>query len=497
MNKPTPFTDEYLRQVYEDAPLLRDINEAYKDLSLYGYLEHLKIAYTDRNEPGIDPVIESAVRDYATALIGEKDTESCIEVLRRTGFFHTADHHVVNFHAMSFQGNLLFEYLINMSFESAAVPFFSCSSISMSNAFYPRGIIIYDTPEGSQRSIPLFPYRMRKVTVSQTKPFTADMLEKAASEISRLRSSGGMSDEAARAALEIIDNAYSDSDVLKCQTYGQQITLTNRILSERYFTDRSSRQIFLELEEVSMRVICHDLEDEESFLYKTLFNGAVLDLIRENLDGVSGCWTGDLGGTFLFWGVDEKKRLYRLNGEFEQSGLIASIRFYGTDLDGNEHSFSLDRSSLIEALRSYQLIPGLFVTFFALAIARDVTLWGGCYQGRYVRSMCQGIRDAWQKAVTDIDGRTLDWLYSFDKKRFPYLTGPLYLFEKNSASYHPLGSVEMWVDPISRKEYRQKLDISFTDAQKLGLYCFYPDSIPPHKRADDWWNHVSTELLPR
>lgn len=497
MNKPTPFTDEYLQQVYEDAPLLRDINEAYKDLSLYGYLEHLKIAYTDRNEPGIDPVIESAVRDYATALIGKKDTDSCIEVLRRTGLFHTADHHVVNFHAMSFQGNLLYEHLINMSFEPDAVPFFSCSSINMYNALYPRGMIIYDTPDGYPCNIPLFPYRMRKVAVSKAAPFTSDMLCKMASEIRRCRSSGCIGDESSLAALEIIDNVYSDKDVQNCQSYGQQITLTNRILSERYFSDRSSRQIFLELEEVSMRVICHDLEDEESFLYKTLFNGAVLDLIRENLDGVSGCWTGDLGGTFLFWGVDEKKRLYRLNGEFEQSGLIASIRFYGTDLDGNEHSFSLDRSSLIEALRSYQLIPGLFATFFALAIARNVSLLGGCYQGRYVRSMCQGIRDAWQKAVPDIDGRTRDWLTGFEKKRFLYLTGPLSLFEKKNSSYHPLGGVEMWSNPISRREYLQKLDISFTDAQKLGLYCFYPDSIPPHKRANDWWNHVSTELLPR
>ena len=93
--------------------------------------------------------------------------------------------------------------------------------------------------------------------------------------------------------------------------------------------------------------------------------------------------------------------------------------------------------------------------------------------------------------------RTRDWLTSFEKKRFLYLTGPLYLFEKKNSSYHPLGGVEMWSNPISRREYLQKLDISFTDAQKLGLYCFYPDSIPPHKRANDWWNHVSMELLPR
>lgn len=484
-----------MNRVCQDAPLLKAVNNEYQDMPLSGYLQFLKEEYCGRKAAPLDPVIEKAVADYATELIGGEETKECIRILKLTGLLYTANHHVVNFHPMTVQGNILFEYLISLLTDTQVVPVFSCSTIPMSNAFYPRGLLIYDTLDGEECKVPVFPYRMRKVSVSHAPVFTKEMLLETGKTIHRYELSGKLSASAAGMAQTILEKVYAGDHLKNCERYGTQVTMANRVLSEGYWRDRKSHHVFLELEEVSRRVICHDLQNDDSILNKLLWNKKLLTSLEKNLNGVSGCWSGETGGTFLFWGIDSKGRAFRLSGLAAKEARPGRLSLKGTDLDGKSHCFFMNRYELSDALMQRKLLPGLFLTFFSLGIARKNVLVGGCLQGEYVRQMCDGVRKSWMEAAPETSGEQLSWLHSLELKRFPYLCGPLFLTAPGKGSHHPLSSVEISEDPLSFAGIKERLEISFLKAQQIGLYCFYPDSVPVHQRADNWWERISEELF--
>jgi len=496
-NKSEFYTDKYMHQVYEDAPGLELINNTFNNMSIDEYLMHLKEMYVDNGSFTLDKDIEEAITDYATDIIGYDNTMACIDVLRKIPLLHTADHHTVNFHAMTLQSNLLYERLLNMCIDTNIIPILSCNNIDMSNAFYPRGIIIYDTNTSRTVEIPIFPYKMRKVSISHAKPYTRDMLDRTVSTLDKHKTNGSINSDIYNTTLEIIEKVYSNSDVLACNRYGEQIILANSLLSQKYHTAKNVTHIFLELEEIASRLICHDLCDDNSILNRMLWNKAILESLRKNLDGVSGCWNSMNGGTFLFWGIDDKGRRYRLLGETDNtsgSGINRLI-LAGKDLDGNIRRFELDRETLISALESRRLLPGLFMTFFTLGIVRHTCLIGGCYQGEYLTKMCDGIKKSWTDNRSFIDEDVSEFLSALDEKKFPYICGSLYLMGTNNGTYYPYGSVEMWNSPCNTSKFNKAVNISFNRAQKLGLYCFYPDSVPPSLREDNWWENICKELF--
>ena len=488
-------TLRYMQQVYKDAPLLKALNEAYKNLSLEDYLQYFKKTYIERTPDKLDPVIEKAIADYSKELIGEEDTKACINVLRTLRAFHTANHHAIAFYPMSVQGDLLYEYLVRSCMETDVIPFFSCTTVTMRNAFYPRGMLMHDTVDGRECAIPVHPFKMRQVSVSHAAPFTDIMLDRAIGLIYDQRKKKRISHSTADTALKIIDEVYKNRCVINCSRYADQVTLANSILSRGYWSTKQSRHIFLDLEEISGRVICHDLMDEDSILNKMLWNGRVMNALKRCLDGVSGCWSSTGAGTFLFWGVDHLGREYRLTADVESKKLLDKLILLGTDHDGNEHRFVLNRQSLIELLSAKKLLPGLFMSYFSLAMVRDICPIGGCFQGDYLRRMCNGLKETWKNAEECIDEEIHLWLNRLDSKSFPYLCGPLFLTKTEAGCHFPLSSVELWEHPISYSDFKKSLEITFEKAHRIGLYCFYPMTVPARLREDDWWNNIVRELF--
>ncbi len=488
------YTKECMRKVYKAAPLLAKINNTYSHITLAEYLQLIKENYIKKNNSGLDSDIESAIQDYAENLVGSKDTAECIRVLKMTGLLYTANHHVINFHPMSVQGNLLYEYLISLCTDTDVVPTFSCSTIPMTNAFYPRGMIVCDTAIGRECNIPVFPHKMKRVSISHAPVFTSEMLSRTADTIRRYRISRRICAETADTLQSILENVYAEVAKKNSKRYGEQIILANSILSSGYRTDKSCRHIFLELEEVAWRVLCRDLAKEGSMLNRLLWVPERLNALAHFLEGVSGCWSGLKGGTFLFWGIDKKNRAFRLSNESGQKS-PGSLVLTGRDFDGEMHTFNLDRFTLSEALKERRLLPGNFLSFFSLGIARKSCLVGGCFQGEYLKQMINGVRRAF-KDVPFVPGEEKFLpLYLPDQDRFPYLCGPLFLTGANESSYYPLSSVELWRRPLSFEELKKGLNIPFVKAQQVGLYCFYPILVPKDLRDDDWWNRISKELL--
>ena len=109
--------------------------------------------------------------------------------------------------------------------------------------------------------------------------------------------------------------------------------------------------------------------------------------------------------------------------------------------------------------------------------------------------MCDGIKKSWTDNQSFIDEDVSEFLSALDEKKFPYICGSLYLMGTNNGTYYPYGSAEMWNNPCNTTGFNEAVNISFIRAQKLGLYCFYPDSVPPSLREDNWWENICKELF--
>lgn len=105
-------------------------------------------------------------------------------------------------------------------------------------------------------------------------------------------------------------------------------------------------------------------------------------LLRE-LDGVSGCWTGNTGGTHFFWGLDRRAALFPLR--LRESAGAAALA--GQNSLGEAVTVPLTPRALTERLRDGSLLPGLFLCFLEAHFLRDFTVFGGFYQPAYLAEM--------------------------------------------------------------------------------------------------------------
>lgn len=66
------------------------------------------------------------------------------------------------------------------------------------------------------------------------------------------------------------------------------------------------------METLTARLLERDLRMEDALTCQMLFRQELRASLLRELNGVSGCWTGDAGGTHFFWGLDRRTVLFPL-----------------------------------------------------------------------------------------------------------------------------------------------------------------------------------------
>lgn len=200
-------------------------------------------------------------------------------------------------------------------------------------------------------------------------------------------------------AAEMLTDIYLHPSVLRRETFRDQMSAANALLWTR-LTSRDLRLpplASLEFQHLCGILVAGDIQRPGTLVHDLLLEPELTKAIFHTLNGARACWSmgGDIPprGSFLFWGLDEKGRGIALYPDPECRTLFAPRR--------PDMRLELESRSLKNALLSRRLLPTLYLSFAAAALARGLSCAGGVFQYAYLPRMAEGTAEALRRCGDD------------------------------------------------------------------------------------------------
>lgn len=430
----------------------------------------------------------------AARLLGAKTGRALARALEESFVVTTANHHGLDTHPEFLQGVIVFalDRLLDAANPAGVVPVLSTGEVPMSNMAFPQGIFL-GRPKAEASTayhrFSLFKPKSRKTLVSLQAPFTADDVTCAGKSLAA-RPFLPFEREILRV---LLDEICGQEAVLGQASYADQATVFNALLWPRLFGDAIKPPHLVELDkaELARKLIIKDLSDEHSLIHALLFQPKIRRALLAALSGTLGCWrcqAGDMNiwsepvqGTVLFWGVDDQGRAFGL-GLAEDGHLVSKAQ--------PQFRLSLNPADLSAALERKRILPGLYLSFAAIAIARGLVCCGGAYQTGYLAEMrsrtAAALHSAGESALAQCIGAPAP---------APMTTGlmPLrFCAEGEGRSPYPAGPVEILAAGGLTPAHLEALaGVPAHEAFALYLAYQYEDIIAPGKRIPGWLTHLA------
>lgn len=447
--------NENIAELSRKYPAAAELLARHGDTTLRAYLGQLR----HRPSPDILPSEDllEAVQDYFTPFFGAKTAKECAAILRRSRCMTTANHHHPAFEYMTVQDTILCDQWLRLQGEQGAVvPVMACANLNLTSTLYPRGMVVYDCtlPEGRLR-LPLYSWRLRRPCVAAIGGIVPEMvdnvLKRLPQEVRQGSITARMGDTLERFCREVL----LSEEVQRYDTLREQTTVINDMISQRYFTDRRPRYIWMPMETITARLLARDLRREGGILHQMLFREGLRTALLRELDGVAGCWEGNTGGTHFFWGLDSRGIRFPLR-LWEEAGktVLASCSSLGEDV-----RVPFTPRALAEGMREQTLLPGMFLCFLEMHFLRDFTVFGGYYQPTYLAQMRRGM----VQAMRELGGFDEEAAV-IETKRSDMTLGLIYLLRSHGAGSFPVSTAELMERPVSTAEIEERLEMPVSEA---------------------------------
>lgn len=447
--------NEHIAELSRKYPAAAELLARHGDKTLRAYLGQLR----HRPSPDILPSEDllEAVQDYFTPFFGAKTAKECAAILRRSRCMTTANHHHPAFEYMTVQDTILCDQWLRLQGETGeVVPVVACANLSLTSTLYPRGMVVYDCtlPEGRLR-LPLYSWKLRRPCVAAIGGIVPEMvdnvLKRLPQEVRQGSITARMGDTLERFCREVL----LSEEVQRYDTLREQTTVINDMISQRYFTDRRPRYIWMPMETITARLLARDLRREGGILHQMLFREGLRTALLRELDGVAGCWEGNTGGTHFFWGLDSRGIRFPLR-LWEEAGktVLAGCSSLGEDV-----RVPFTPRALAEGMREQTLLPGMFLCFLEMYFLRDFTVFGGYYQPTYLAQMRRGM----VRAMRELGGFDEEAAV-IEAKRSDMTLGLIYLLRSHGAGLFPVSTAELMERPVSTAEIEEKLEMPVSEA---------------------------------
>lgn len=447
--------NEHIAELSQKYPAAAELLARHGDKTLRAYLGQLR----HRPSPDILPSEDllAAVQDYFTPFFGAKTAKECAAILRRSRCMTTANHHHPAFEYMTVQDTILCDQWLRLQGETGeVVPVVACANLSLTSTLYPRGMVVYDCtlPEGRLR-LPLYSWKLRRPCVAAIGGIVPEMvdnvLKRLPQEVRQGSITARMGDTLERFCREVL----LSEEVQRYDTLREQTTVINDMISQRYFTDRRPRYIWMPMETITARLLARDLRREGGILHQMLFREGLRTALLRELDGVAGCWEGNTGGTHFFWGLDSRGIRFPLR-LWEEAGktVLAGCSSLGEDV-----RVPFTPRALAEGMREQTLLPGMFLCFLEMHFLRDFTVFGGYYQPTYLAQMRRGM----VQAMRELGGFDEEAAV-IEAKRSDMTLGLIYLLRSHGAGLFPVSTAELMERPVSTAEIEERLEMPVSEA---------------------------------
>jgi hypothetical protein len=421
------------------------------------------------------------------ALLGAGEARVLESTLAESFTALTANHHAINTLPEFIQGILIFALRLlagDRTSAGRAIPVFSAGGVPMSDLTFPCGVLLgRPKRDGSSTGVRLrlFKPKARKTLVNRHPGFrTADV------SAARAQVPGGQWLWYEQAALaEIIDDFLSDPAVLALEPYSQQCTVINARLWPRMFKPKIPVPplVMLDKLELERDLLLADLRNENSLAYALLFDPGLRDTVARSMNGDRACWTcrslddgsAPLRGSLFFWGIDRKGRMFPLSLDQDRDRLFSAQH--------PEFTLDLTPGAVERALRENSVLPGLYLGFTAMALARGLLCCGGIFQTGYLRRIRGGTAASLVAAGYGGMAACLKALSDA-----PLTSGFLPLGFVNGADPpYAAGGVELLAaGGLSAGNLATLRDMTLTRALASSFPYLYELAVPPGERLPGW-----------
>lgn len=361
-----------LEEIFAKRPLLRSILEQHGQNSLQKFsaqnLASLTQPSADRKNIFLD-VIEEIV----TERLGTEEAKIGRAQLEETFMATSADHHgslnsslAVSASALIASGKPLQTLLV-----------LSCASVSLNNEDYPRGLMFHSGNDVQKLS--LLPSNSHSSLVYGFRPYKEEEVSKVEKVLRQAMREKTVTEDDGAVIAEVLKTIYRDPQTLTSPTLCAQITRINHALWKRYFGNNSRLPSlhFVELEELTKRLLIKHHLSEETPLQRLFFDGAHTKTLQELTDAMEEFLRQGQSNTHLFWGITEHSH-QRVSLTL-QNGTLSSA-------DG-EFRIQFTPSAIATALEAGTIMPNLLVIYSLVHCYYGMNCFGGFNQMHYLDSM--------------------------------------------------------------------------------------------------------------
>ena len=466
---------ELLGVVRKKSCIMDTAIRQYGKASLKEYIKQFKPYKGKPLQPADDFLMFS--KEYNEALLGKEIAVELDKVLRFP-LLNTANHHGVDYFPPSVQGNLLFwQALKENGIKTKYLPLCSFGIVSLSNSSYARGITSYSICDKLFR-VPIFPKSIENKMVRYVPAFTEEQVKRAI-----LRLDTEFRDTVATFNIrQALEKYYLDKNVLEQKYYGSQAVLINMMLSKDMYPEGDIPQIvYMEMEQIINRLLLKDLKDENSMIYRIIYDKRILNEINMQMEEGNRFMT-----TMFFWGTDHAGRRYIL--DFCTDGTMRGIT-----LAGDAVEFPASPNDIANLIEQDKIVPSGYTMAVLLSFARGYTWLGGYFQGDYLPEWQRGTAAAF--ANVDEYREWAEYIMNYDCTG--YISGPVYAMNlTKDGLLAPAGPLEIIHNGgINLNTLDRFMEATVTDAHRMGLSSSYPELVPSAERVDNWSHKIGEQLL--
>lgn len=409
--------------IWNRRPILGEIMRKHGETYLHRYAQD----FLDVNPcPILDERKEELISTAAELLsrrLGPEVAEAVARQLRKLPLVSTTDHHGPIDHPFFVNANII-SGLPFIDYEdplSRYLVVFSFASVSVNNASaYPRGILFHGRTDRADSLVrlPILPDKLKMGVVYGTRAFTRIDLDRAQADLQKKERAGEVAPERAAAVSALLERYFGRPDVLDAPDLAAQITKINYELWPKLFHRRrpvvsvehlpSSLTVpdlvYLEIETlVTELLLKRHLKDPASPFYQLMFDGTFTGLALKYFNNLAGAFSVENDwGTYMFWGVDEKRRRVRL--KLEGDRLVSP--------DGSIE-YALTPQDIRRLLEEKKIFPSMLLSYLMVALYYGMKCLGGFSQ---VHDLTV-IKDAWTQFLEDVgDNRQAEALHPLQTK---------------------------------------------------------------------------------
>ena len=351
--------DAIRKTVLDAKPVLAQVLEEHGSESLLEYFKQGPQGSASVPEDRKDEFL-SVFRDMTARIVGNVAAESATRELSESWYVSTADHHGPLTHPFFFNSALM-QAAANRAAGKRTVVVLSCAGISVDNSSFPRGFLVHDEQ--------LRQLRLRLVSRTESSQPVYSLSAYRHKEIASLKNQIDASSLSFALKLNLIESVlpiYASSEALSFSRYGEQMTYSNFYLWKLLPGQHDTDLIYLEQEAlVAQLIVRHHLE-AETVISELLTDARWQETFEQEFDGIAGAHSIEKGnGTFLFWGIEDSKRVALKRGDERISS----------------------RSRIREGLETGTLMPSMSLTYCVLAFYYGINCGGGFSQVNYLTYM--------------------------------------------------------------------------------------------------------------